>query len=210
VSDALDYLKPHTLLGHSMGGWLASNYASLCGQFQRPSANRLNYGGPESLILVNPSGVYSEERVKFELEGVFRTAMKTGFSHVKPYLFLREPFWFRYIEGHFVEFYQREDITQFLNSTKPEHDLQQVVSHIQSQVWMIWGEGDHLIPLSCLDSWLKSLNPEFKDRHHAVIMKSVGHCPQLEAPWVTSAVVGQILKSKIPSSLGGRWWTVLQ
>ncbi len=210
VGDALDYLKPHTLLGHSLGGWLASSYASLCGQAKRPIANRLNYSGPESLILVNPSGVYSEDRVKEELAIIFKAAVKSGFLQLKPHLFLHEPFWFRYIEDHFRRLYQREDIAQLLESAKSEHDLKMSVGQIQSEIWMIWGEKDSLIPSSCLDAWLSCLNPALKDRHHAVVLKSVGHCPQLEAPWATSAVMGQILKNRIPAKLGGRWWKVLQ
>jgi hypothetical protein len=210
MGDVLDYLKPHTVLGHSLGGWLASSYASLCGQAKRPLANRLNYSGPESIILVNPSGIYNDQRVKLELESVFRSAVKGGFLNLKPNLFLREPFWFQYIEKHFERLFQRDDIAQLIDSAKTEHDLTLAAQHIRSDVWVVWGENDTLIPSTCLESWLTSLNPEFRDRHHAVLLRAVGHCPQLEAPWVTSAVVGQILKNRIPSRLGGKWWNVLQ
>ncbi len=210
VGDVLDHLKPHTVLGHSLGGALASNYASLCGQSKRPLANRLNYSGPDSLILVNPSGIYTDERVRAELEMVFKTAAKSGFLRLKPHLFSREPFWFHYIEEHFDRLFQREDIAQLLNSVKAEHDLRWAAGQIRSQVWMVWGSNDSLIPSPCLDTWLGSLNPEFSDRHHGVLLKQVGHCPQLEAPWVTSAVIGQIMKNKIPSRFGGRWWQVIQ
>ncbi len=115
VGDVLDYLKPHTVLGHSLGGALAANYASLCGQEKRPIANRLNYSGPDSLILFNPSGLYSETQVREELETVFEEAMRLGFPQLKPRLFAREPFWFRYVEGHFHDLYQREDIAQLID-----------------------------------------------------------------------------------------------
>jgi pimeloyl-ACP methyl ester carboxylesterase len=210
VNDVLDYLKPHTILAHSLGGWLASHYAALCGEGKRPVANRLNYSGPQSLILINPSGIYGEEKIREELEAVFKRAIQNGFSVLRPHLFAREPFWFRYVEDHFQRIFKKEDIAQLVSSVKAEHALQGGAAQIQSQIWLIWGEKDSLVPPTCVEAWMSFLNPEFSDRHHAIFLKNLGHCPHLEGPVATTALIGQILKNRVPLRMGQRWWEVIR
>ncbi len=209
VSDTLDSLKPHTIFGHSLGGWLTAYYASLCGEGARPTSNRLNYAGPQLILLGNPSGVFSDLQMREDWESIFRRAMVDGFIALRPHLFASEPAWFRWMTAHFAQFVNREDTIQFMNSFRDDHCVDQVVSQIQSDIWLLWGEKDTLIPASCASTWLENLNPDLKEKHHAVLIKGAGHSPHLEKPAVTAAVIGQILSQKIPHSIGERWWKVL-
>ena len=210
LNDTLDALKPHTVLGHSLGAWLTAHYAGLCGEEKRPLTNRLNYSGPDTLILTNPSGIFANQETKLTWIALFQTVMNEGFSILRPHLFIKEPAWFPWILPHFKEFFAREDIIQLLRSVGEEHAVDRIVSHVKSNVWLIWGERDTLIPAICAEAWLKSLNSNFRDRHHAVILKNAGHSPHIEKPGVTAAVIAQILTQKPPRLLDGRWWKVLK
>ena len=206
VGDVLDHLKPHTLLGHSLGGWLSAHYGVECGVANRPQSNRLNYSGPEKLILVAPSGVYPDAETLEQLKSVFHTALSEGFPHIRPHLFAEEPFWFKYVADQFHQFFSREDIAQFIHSVSPELTMHEQVQYIEAPVWLIWGELDTLIPAACAEVWMRSLSPAHRARSHSVILKGLGHSPQIEGGAVVSAVLMQALYNRTPHALGGRWW----
>jgi pimeloyl-ACP methyl ester carboxylesterase len=206
VGDILDYLKPDTLFGHSLGGWLAGHYAVECGLQKRPESNRLNYSGPSRLLLAAPSGVYPDSETMEQLKEVFHKALKEGFPHIRPYLFAQEPFWFKYVAEQFHHFFDREDIAQFIYSARPEHSLHEQVQHIQAPVWLIWGEHDALIPARCAESWMRNFNESVREKSHTVLLKGLGHSPQLENSTVFAAVLAQVLMGKVPHDIGKRWW----
>ena len=208
LNDTLDSLKPHTILGHSLGGWLAAHYASLCGEGVRPTANKLNYSGPKKVLLANPSGIFPSLEVRNVWENIFRDAMVEGFKSIGPHLFAKKPFWFGLLSTHFNEFLSKDDILQFMKSFREDHCLDRAVEKIQSDVWLIWGEKDTLVPASCAPAWLQHLSHSRKNQHHSVLIKDAGHSPHLEKPAVTAAVIGQILYEKTPHRYGRRWWKV--
>jgi penicillin amidase len=210
MGDILDYLKPHTILGHSLGGWLTGHYAAQCGVGTRPIANKLNYAGPDTIILANASGVYEDENSKQTMAKLFKESQKAGFKVLRPHLFAKEPAWFKFIVGHFEKFSIREDVGLFIDSVRDDHLLEKVATQIQAKVWLIWGESDTLVPVSCSMAWLKHLNQELKHNHHAILIRKAGHSPQLEQPAVTAVILAQILSQKIPHRFGRRWWTVVK
>lgn len=206
VGDVLDHLKPHTILGHSLGGWLAGHYGVECGLQNRPASNRLNYSGPEKLFLVAPSGVYPDAETLEQLKSVFHTALKEGFPHIRPHLFAQEPFWFKYVAGQFHQFFAREDIAQFIHSVSPELTMHEQLQYIQAPVWVIWGEQDTLIPASCAEVWMNNLSESNRAQSHSVLLKGLGHSPQIEGSTIISAVLAQALYGRTPHELGNRWW----
>lgn len=210
VSDTLDSLKPHTILGHSLGGWLAGYYASQWGQNKRPFSNPHQFSGPELVILANPSGIFKDLEVQNQWETLFRSTMEKGFQNLRPHLFAKEPFWFRGVSSHFSQFLKREDILQFMNSFREEHLLEKEAHHIQAQVWLLWGEKDSLIPASCSEKWLEALRKGPRKDHAAVLLRRSGHSPHIEEPAVTAAAIAQIISNRLPHRLGNRWWKVIQ
>ncbi|MEO5969212.1 MAG: alpha/beta hydrolase [Bdellovibrionia bacterium] len=207
--DALDSLKPHTLIGHSLGGWLAAHYAALCGNKERPKSNQLNYSGPSTLLLFCPSGIFPDIKTRIEFEDIFRRSQKGGFQSLRPYLFSKEPAWFGWVLPFLGDFLKREDIVQFLASFRMDHSLETMAGQIKANVWLIWGEKDLLVPPSCIPAWLQLL-PHQTDQKPAVILRKIGHTPQLESAGVTAALIAQILSGRIPHRLGKRWWTLMQ
>jgi pimeloyl-ACP methyl ester carboxylesterase len=209
LGDTLDSLKPHTILGHSLGGWITAHYAAQCGQGIRPSANRLNYSGPHSVILANPSGIFTDEKTKLGLISIFESSRKHGFEALRPHLFAKEPPWFGMLVADFQKFIRREDILQFMDSIRDEHVVEGIARQIKSKVWLLWGEKDTLVPASCSRVWLEKLNSEFKSEHHVILLKKSGHSPHLEQPTITAVILAQILAEKTPHRFGKRWWTVV-
>jgi pimeloyl-ACP methyl ester carboxylesterase len=203
--DTLDSLKPHTLMGHSLGGWISAYYASHCGAKLRPKSNQLSYGGPEKLILFCPSGIFPDETAKVEFEAIFRRTHDRGLEALRPYLFSKEPFWFNWILPFIDDFLLRDDIISFLNSFRDEHTLDELAGKIQCGVWLIWGDQDALVPPSCLPKWQKVLN-SLANRNPAILLKNIGHSPQLESATITAALISQLILGQTPHALGNRWW----
>lgn len=209
LNDTLDSLKPHTIFGHSLGGWLTAHYAAECGSGVRPYSNKLNYSGPEAILLSNPSGIFTDAKTRQEWEAIFRTAMIEGFPALRPHLFKKEPAWFSLIVPHFSQFILREDVHQFMSSFREDHAADRFASQIRAKTWLIWGEHDTLIPASCAQAWQDHLDKNVQFEEQIVMIKGVGHSPHLEAPAATAAVIAQIVSGRIPHRIGKRWWKVI-
>lgn len=202
VFDFLDSEKPHTVFGHSLGGWLSALYASECGRGGRPlnpSGKKSPYSGPERTMLVVPGGL-----CKNSIEAFLEEPGHAWRSRV----FHREPLWFRWVASDARKFLLREDIKQFLKSVKQEHYLEERVSHIRSRVDLLWTEHDALLPLSAAEYWLKKLPDQGKGQ--AVLLRGVGHSPHLENPVAIASVIYRMISGKKPIALGKRWFTALQ
>jgi pimeloyl-ACP methyl ester carboxylesterase len=197
--DVLDSLKPKTVMGHSLGGWLAMLYGVECGESLRPKLQAAGpgsaYSGPENLILADPSGVFADEAASNELRDKFRKALAPdgGFNAIRNHVFAKEPFWVRWFSSHFSGFFQSEEIARFVESFEASHLVDEKrLGHVRAKVWLIWGEQDTLVPPTSIPLFLKKLNQE-KALCRAIMIKNAGHSPQLEAPAALAIVLGQIL-----------------
>ncbi|MBC7690547.1 MAG: alpha/beta hydrolase [Methylotenera sp.] len=219
VEDCFDTLKPHSILGHSLGGWLAANYASHCGEGIRPSAklsasgtrSKERYTGPASIICVDPSGVFGSEIRKEEWKGRFANSIDLGFDSYRKHIFKKEPFWFGAISGEIGVFLSKPEIVAFMKSIRDDHFIEHRLKHIRSQVWLLWGEEDTLVPSEWADAWLAGLHGDSGaacTRAEAVLIKGAGHSPQVEKPAVTAVALTQMIQGKTPHFWGSRWWTV--
>lgn len=207
--DVLDSLRPTTILGHSLGGWLTARYTGLCGAGERPKPagsvepgrkRSQRYSGPSQVILADPSGAFGNDSIRSAWEQLFQKVMEEGFHHLRPHVFGREPFWFRFVASELASFTSNEDIQSFMRSVRDEHFVEDQLSQIRAKVWLLWGENDTLTPASCASGWLKCFAPEA--RAQAVLIKGLGHSPQLEGPMLTAAVLLQMLSDRSPGFLG--------
>ncbi len=210
LNDTLDSLKPHTIIGHSLGAWMVAHYAVLCGTGVRPLSNRQNYSGPDTLMLANPSGLFGDEATKEDWKAIFNQVKEEGFKILRPHLFVKEPRWFSWIVPDFRRFIKRDDIRLFMSTFREDHALDPLAKQIKSKVWLLWGEKDTLIPARCSAAWLRSLHQDENKKHHAIVLRNIGHSIHLERPTVTAAIIGQIITNRIPHRMGGRWWKVIE
>lgn len=213
--DAMDSLCPDTLIGHSLGGWLTALYAARRNGGEASS----RIPGPRHIVLIDPSGVFEDERERDELLRKFQAATREaerGIEVLRPYLFAREPFWFRFFTAEVSRFFTMNEISQFIGSFKQEHMLDAHLSRIRARVWLIWGEKDTLVPPRSLPTWLRRLN-HCHSPCQAVMLKGSGHSPQIERPLVLSAVLSRIIGAaakgeqprRLDSALTRRWWKVV-
>jgi pimeloyl-ACP methyl ester carboxylesterase len=205
--DVLDSLKPHTVFGHSLGGWIAAAYAGRCGKKERPLTPSPGYCGPETVILANPSGAFGSEEQKHEWKARFDRAREEGFHSFREHLFAHEPFWFRWIVPEFVRFLKREDVTQFMLSFREEHRVEHLLESIQAQVWVLWGEKDSLVPSAWAKTWLECLRNSTLVR--GVMIRGAGHSPHIEKPLATAGVIAQALLGKEPHRFGQIFWRLI-
>lgn len=183
VSDALDSLRPNAVFGHSLGGWLAAHYFIELHKQQRPA--------PEKLVLLSPSGVCGSHENWEAWNNVFNRAM-AGEINLKNFLFAKEPWWFRWFVPNDFNYMTRDDVVRFVKSIREEHILQNNLHVIDSQVCLIWGEEDKLIPVVWAKEWVKELA---QDKTQTFYLKSVGHTPQIEAPRVLAKTIANLLSS---------------
>jgi pimeloyl-ACP methyl ester carboxylesterase len=195
TEDLLDSLKPRTLFGHSMGGWLAAHYSTSCGEGKRPLSRAAgltrDYAGPESVILASPAGVCLDADARGNFGEIFRRAAIEDFEPLRTRLFAREPFWFRAMAREYSGFARREDIKRFLASVGDEHYVHDRIGAIRSPVWLLWGDSDRLCQTGWLAHWLERIPAA-----RGVLFPGVGHTPQLECPLSVAAVVSRILSGR--------------
>jgi pimeloyl-ACP methyl ester carboxylesterase len=196
--DVLDSLTPQTLMGHSLGGWLATLYAVECEEGLRPKTQTTGHGAgyqrPENLILADPSGVFSDEASSNELRDKFRKALEAegGFDAIREHVFAREPFWIRWVSGQFAEFFRSQEVARFVESFEESHLINEPrLERLRSKVWLIWGEKDTLVPPTSIPVFLRKLNQEHS-LCRAILIKNAGHSPQIETPGALAVVLGQV------------------
>jgi pimeloyl-ACP methyl ester carboxylesterase len=206
--EVLDALKPHTILGHSLGGWVTADYAVRCGRGERP-ARPVAYGyrGPERVLLASPAGIFGTEDEKRAWRERFELGVKDGFESFRPHMFGKEPLYFRLLAPEFADFFRREEIVAFMGSVRDDHELRAHLREVRAEVRLIWGEDDTLSPARWAEDWMRAL-PEGRTR--AVMLPRIGHSLQLENAAVVAAVVGQLLLGQDPHALGARWWRRLE
>jgi pimeloyl-ACP methyl ester carboxylesterase len=207
--DVLDSLRPHTIMGHSLGGFFAAHYAAACSSSERVSGRKHSHGELDSLIVVDPSGIFESDLDREEWRAKIEKLYDKDLEAWRPFIFAKEPMWFKYVAGQFLDFGARREIRAFIESHRDEHEVQRVLPKITTKVSLIWGEDDSLIPASFAKSWLKFLTSA-KGTPNASIIKGVGHSPQIEAPAVFSAIIGQILSGRTPHALGRRWYRLIE
>jgi pimeloyl-ACP methyl ester carboxylesterase len=176
-----DELAPHTMLGHSLGGWLTARYAA-------------SGRGPAHAILVNPAGVARSPETRKVFEEKVRGLVTDGIEAWRPHLFKREPFWFRFLGPELTRLMTREEIRQFVGSFREEHGVEAALEQAACPVTLIWGEEDTLIPAECAELWLRRLNSR-QPRSRAHFLKGVGHSPQVENPWQLARALAEHLRA---------------
>jgi pimeloyl-ACP methyl ester carboxylesterase len=202
TSDVFDSLQPHTILGHSLGGWLTSRYAIDCGKKLRPKTTTNHFIGPLKIILTNPSGVITNREKGEAWRESFQEFFRQGFNHLRPHIFAREPFWFRALASDFGNFLTRPEIKLFMDSIEDKDMLTDHLDHLACEVWLLWGEKDTLVPIDLSkDAWVK-----LEKKVNRILIQKSGHTPQIERPLLTVGILARILSDQsVPGQFLERW-----
>jgi pimeloyl-ACP methyl ester carboxylesterase len=165
------------LAGNSMGGWIAAKVAS-----QRPE---LALG----LGLLNPGGpaLTAEDWTDFAriLYAEDSSAMGEYFRR----LFHSPPLGVRLFTRDFQRIMRGPSVAALVASlAEQDYIAAQELERIRCPSVLIWGESDRLIPRGCRDFYLAHL-----PRVRYEPLPSCGHCPQLERPRRTAALLAQLL-----------------
>lgn len=193
VRELLRDLKPDVLMGHSLGGWLASDWVA-------ETAPELQ---PKKVILFDPSGVVGDEKAQGEWRERFDEILRDGPTKLRPHVFRKEPLLVDFFEHEFFHFLGTDEIKAFIRSIEPHHLVQERLAQIPGKVILIWGDSDTLIPTALHQAWEKGLK-----NVEAILIKNCGHSPQLEKPGITIALLTEVLLGKkLPGKISARYWT---
>lgn len=175
VIDLVDSLNPDVVIGHSMGGWLAAAYAI---HASKGEVLRKRKGKLQRLILINPAGVVGHGEIRAEHEELFEEIKTQGYSAFKHRMFKRAPLGFRWVEREARNIINHPDLKEFLNSISERDFLDEHLGMLRSQVSLVWGKDDSLVPESMQKLWLSYLQ-----NASSVTVKQIasGHSPHVEA-----------------------------
>lgn len=185
--EIVDTLKPEILVGHSLGGWLATDYA-----IERPEIVK-------QLILVDPGGLVIDPEAQLNYRGLFLEAIESGSERLLPHIFAKAPLLLPFFQEEFFSFLLTAEAKSFLASFEDRHLLNDRVGGIRADTTILWGEHDTMTPAIWIEQWLERLP---NDRKKAgILIRGSGHSPQIEKPGVLIALFTQIFLGRTPKNL---------
>ena len=179
VRDTIQELHHEIVGGHSLGGWLAT-WGLLHADGRTPV--------PSKLVLMAPSGVTGGEQERELWRAEFKTWTEADVETYLSRVFAKKLPWVSPLMRPFVPFMKREDTQEFLNSVGDQHFLEARLGELKSEVHLLWGEEDGVVPERFATQWISRLPSARFEK-----WGGVGHMPHLEAPfklarWIRSAV----------------------
>jgi abhydrolase domain-containing protein 6 len=167
---------PITLIGHSLGGWLAARFSA-----RHP--HKVNH-----LVLIDNAGIYysgvSEQADDFDIHSkkdVRRLLYKMWFKY---------PWYFKPFILPVYTSIKKKYIGEFIKSINKEDFLDSSLSSLTMPIDVIWGEEDKLISkesVAIMNKFLPKMKTHF--------IRNCGHVPQLERPRELASILNQIFDS---------------
>jgi pimeloyl-ACP methyl ester carboxylesterase len=179
-------LSPRAILGHSLGAWLAADYAS-----KHPELERL--------VLIDAGGVTGTEDQKRAYQSLFLRAVQGDVEGVLPHSFAKRPFWLPWVQGEFLGFLKSSEVRSFIESFDDRHIVTPRVSAIRAKTAVLWGDCDTMTPTDWIHEWLSLLAPETEA--FGVLIRGSGHSPHLEKPAGLIPPLSRILAGKKPKNV---------
>jgi pimeloyl-ACP methyl ester carboxylesterase len=175
---------PYHLVGSSLGGQIAVQYASLYPK------------NIDRLVLLCPSGMGSEERLPIMESGRqrdYRGLVESTFWDKR----LASPQIVNYYEEKFKSKAWRKALFETVRSTKA-HSIRDRLSLIKRPVLVICGGEDRIVDTHVAQAAVAPL-PNYR----CVTITRCGHAPQLEQPQIVNRLIVQFLRGEETSDLGG-------
>ena len=148
-----------TLVGNSLGGWIATRFALL-------HPERV-----EHLYLLNSAGLRREGMnspyVERREEALSTFKHLWGFSLPLPGFLL----------DSMIQNSQRPAYAGFIRGYDPAEELDSLLTEVKVPTTIIWGEKDRLLPLACAYDFERGIPGA-----ELVLLPRIGHMPQIQAP----------------------------
>ncbi|NCG18044.1 MAG: alpha/beta fold hydrolase [Rhodobacterales bacterium] len=175
LCQAMDHVldEPAVFFGNSLGGLAAIRIA-----LTMPRRIR-------GLLLCSPGGAFQENDA---LQAFLKTFQIETFSDGASFVgkvFARPPLFRWLIAPGVVAAFQHPRIRSFVTGVRSDQLMTQAqLATLTMPIRMIWGTKDALLPRAPRDWYVASL-PDHAD----VLEPEIGHCPQLDAPNLTSTLL---------------------
>jgi pimeloyl-ACP methyl ester carboxylesterase len=169
ISAALDLVveEPVVVVGNSLGGAVAMNYA------------KLHPEQVHALVLVSPAGARLPDEEWKKLVEAFNVSGTAEARRFLERIYHRPPWFLALVAHEFPDLLKRRAVRDILESSTPEHSAQpDDLALLEMPVLLLWGRSERLLPAEALAYFRKHLPA------HAVIEEphGFGHSPQLEHP----------------------------
>ncbi len=156
-------IPPFTLVGHSMGGWVAAKYAAA-----HPEQVR-------RLILINTAGLYVEGTE--ELRKVFSIRTTADVGRLVNAMWFRYPWYFKPFLPALRADLMKRHVPELVQSVRREDFLDEELNKLTMPVHLIWGREDMLLSADSvreIELRVRNLSVDY--------IEGCGHVPQLEKP----------------------------
>ena len=170
-------LDAFTLVGHSLGGWIATKYAAAHPQ-------RVSH-----LVLINTAGVYVDG--VDELLRAFDVRTTDDMQRLVDTMWYRYPWYFKLFLPAFRSELVRRSVPEFVRSIRREDFFDGELQRLTMPAHLLWGIKDRLIStqtIRVLKEQLPQLQIEYID--------ACGHVPQLKNPEAMVEIFRKILQRK--------------
>ncbi|MBI3005625.1 MAG: alpha/beta hydrolase [Ignavibacteriales bacterium] len=180
VSDVLARIIPEitktsfAILGHSLGGWLAADFA-----IRSP-------GLVHKLVLINPAGInypgIEEQRRLFEI-----TTLRSLYALLDR-LWLKYPWYFKPFGPAIRYDLKKRKVAEFVRSIQEKDFLNGRLSSLKKPAHLVWGRNDGVISpetVQIMQEKMPGLTTNFIER--------CGHVPQLERPGELRRILDEVL-----------------
>ncbi|MBI3577795.1 MAG: alpha/beta hydrolase, partial [Ignavibacteriales bacterium] len=167
-------LQSYILVGHSMGGWLATKHA----------ARYPNH--VERLLLVNTAGVYYPGAE--QLRQIFDVKTSGDVKKLVDAMWYRYPWYFKPMRWAIRNDLRKRHVPEFVYSIETEDFLIEELHKLTMPVTFIWGVEDKLFSPETIEVVRKTV-PGVDVK----LIERCGHVPQLERPKALANILESVL-----------------
>lgn len=172
--DALGYPQV-TLVGNSLGGWIATRFAV-------DYPERVRY-----LYLLNSAGLHRENGHSPYARD--RVDARRAIEYIQGQS-LRMPIP-GFVLDAVVRVSQRPAYKGFIETYNAQEELDSVLAQVHTPTTIIWGERDGLFPIICAHDFHKGIT-----NSKLILLPDIGHAPQTQAPAEVASIILKEAKNK--------------
>ena len=181
----LDNLHAHTVMGHSLGAWMATAY---CVSFEAGKRGERAVK-PEKLIIASPPGSMSSEQCEIEWKSRFALALEGEYSEFVEHMFAKVPWLVRRNAKVMSWFFKKPEIRSFMESIRRDHLHREELASLPEKTFLLWGDKDEINFYRWNEEWVKYAPKSLQ----LITFPGVGHMIHLETPLRVAYMVSQIL-----------------